>query len=126
MYELTVETEFSAAHCIRGHPGKCARLHGHNYRVAVVVAGDRLNDLDMLLDFGDAKALIAEVVGALDHTNLNELPDFAERNVTTENLARHIFNGLRDRLSASGFPVRLARVTVWEGPRSSATYSEGT
>jgi 6-pyruvoyltetrahydropterin/6-carboxytetrahydropterin synthase len=124
MFEVTVEAEFSAAHCIRGHPGKCARLHGHNYRVAVVFAGERLNELEMVLDFGDAKALVADVVGALDHTSLNDLPAFKDSNVTTENLARHIFQGIRDRLAALKAPARLARVTVWEGPHSSVTYSE--
>ena len=33
MYELTVQLEFSAAHHLRDYPGKCGRLHGHNYRV---------------------------------------------------------------------------------------------
>ena len=124
MFEVTVEAEFSAAHAIRGHAGQCAQLHGHTYRVAAVFVGDRLNELDMLLDFGEAKAIVAEVVGALDHTSLNELPAFQERNVTTENLARHIFQGIRHRLAALPGQPRLGRVTVWEGPRSSATYSE--
>jgi len=126
VYEVTVESEFSAAHCIRGHPGKCAQMHGHNYRVAVVFAGDRLDDLDMVLDFGRAKAAVEEVLAALDHTVLNELPAFRDRNVTTENLARHVFHSLRERLPglAGDEAVRMARVTVWEGPRSSVTYSE--
>ena len=124
MFEVTVEAEFSAAHCIRDHPGKCSRLHGHNYRVAVVLAGDRLDDNDMLLDFTQAKAVVAEVVDALDHTHLNDLPAFQERNVTTESIARHIFDAVRDRLPDDAAKrVRVGRVTVWEGPRSSVTYT---
>ena len=124
MFEVTVESEFSAAHSIRDYPGKCSRLHGHNYRVAVVFAGDRLDEHDMLLDFAQAKAIVGEVLDALDHTHLNDLPAFRERKVTTENLARHIFQSVRERLAGLAPEVRLGRVTVWEGPRSCATYSE--
>jgi 6-pyruvoyltetrahydropterin/6-carboxytetrahydropterin synthase len=125
VFKATVEITFSAAHQIREHAGKCARLHGHNYRVAVTVAGDHLNHLDMLLDFGELKRICAEVADELDHSCLNELPAFAEANPTAEAIARYIHGRLSVRLAVDpDRPLRVAEVTVWESDRSSATYQE--
>ena len=123
MYELNVELSFSAAHCLVGHPGPCARLHGHNYRVVVVVGGERLNEQGMLIDFGDLKELCARVVDPLDHTMLNELAAFAGKNPTAEALAEHIYRQVEQRLSeAEPDRVQLMQVTVYESERSYATY----
>lgn len=125
VYELTIEIPFSAAHQIRGHPGDCARLHGHNYRVAVTVSGEQLNDLGMLADFGELKRLCSEVIAPLDHGYLNDLAGFAEVNPTAEAIARYIHRGLTTSLAASrGSPLRVLQVTVFESDRSSATYRE--
>ena len=44
MYELKIITEFSAAHSLRNFRGKCEALHGHNWKVEVVVSGKELDD----------------------------------------------------------------------------------
>lgn len=119
MFELVVETEFSAAHQICDYPGACARLHGHNYRVVAVVAGEQLDELGMLVDFAVLKRLLAEIAAPLDHQNLNDLPLLAGINPTSEQLARYFHRGLAPRLPAG---VRVAAVTVYESARSGATY----
>ena len=122
MLELTVEIQFSAAHQIKGHPGPCARLHGHNYRAAITIAGDQLNDQGMLLDFGELKALCREAISPLDHVFLNDLPAFASTNPTAEALARHVYQEVAAKLSTLRPDLRLARVSVYESESSSATY----
>lgn len=122
MFELTVEVRFSAAHRICGHPGPCARLHGHNYRVLVAVAGDALDPQGMLVDFGELKRLCGEVVAPLDHTFLNDLPAFAGVNPTAEMLAKHIHERVAAALAALP-AVRVARVTVFESDTARAAYS---
>jgi 6-pyruvoyltetrahydropterin/6-carboxytetrahydropterin synthase len=82
MFELAVELTFSAAHRIEGHPGPCAQLHGHNYRVETTVASERLNDHGMVLDFGDLKQICGQAIAPLDHSFLNDCPAFAEANPT--------------------------------------------
>lgn len=125
MVELTVEVPFSAAHRIEGHPGQCAQLHGHNYRAVVTVAGEQLNDLGMLVDFGELKGLCSQVVGTLDHRYLNELPDFAGVNPTAEAIARHLYRGVASLLADKGAKhLAVARVAVYESERSYATYWE--
>ncbi|MEA3401401.1 MAG: 6-carboxytetrahydropterin synthase QueD [Armatimonadota bacterium] len=122
MYELTVEREFSAAHQMRGHPGACARLHGHNYRVLVSVEGEQLDDAGMLVDFAELKRIADEVLKGLDHRCLNDLPPFDEINPSSENVARYIFERVAYRLAGD---VRVSRVTVYESPTSSVTYRGG-
>jgi len=125
MFELTVEMQFPAAHCLPGHPGRCARLHGHTYRARITVAGDQLNAQGMLVDFAELKEMCAHVLAPLDHTYLNELPAFVETAPTAEAIARHIYQGVKVKLEAQpGQAATLERVTVYESDTSFATYWE--
>ena len=128
MYELTVETEFSAAHCLKDYEGPCARLHGHNYRVVIHIAGQELDERGMLLDFREVKRMCDSAVEELDHHHLNDLPAFKEQNPTTENIARHIFRHVAGSLAKlPGLGERRiwpVKVTVYESARSAAGYGE--
>ena len=44
MFEVTVEQTFAAAHALRNYKGKCENVHGHNFRVHVIIEGERLDD----------------------------------------------------------------------------------
>ncbi len=88
---------FAAAHNLRGYKGKCEDLHGHNYKVRVVLAGKELDHVGLLYDFVHLKQVIRGVIASLDHKYLNELPPFDEINPSAENIARHIYDKLRSR-----------------------------
>jgi 6-pyruvoyltetrahydropterin/6-carboxytetrahydropterin synthase len=128
MYQLSVETEFSAAHSLTGYEGPCARTHGHNYRVIIEVAGDALDRCGMLLDFREIRRICDSFVSELDHQHLNQIPAFAGINPTAENIARHIFlhiaSAMRETAAHREREVRPVRVTVYESARSGASYSE--
>jgi 6-pyruvoyltetrahydropterin/6-carboxytetrahydropterin synthase len=125
MYKLTAEKTFSSAHALRGYKGKCENIHGHNWRVRVVVGGKKLNNLGMLVDFHVVKYMLDEVVESLDHTNLNEINPFEKVNPSAENIAAYIYKGMKKTLREQGHKgVSLAEVTVWESETSSATVSE--
>jgi len=119
LYELFVQSEFSAAHNLREYRGKCERLHGHNWRVDLRLAGDRLNDDGMLIDFIEAKRILAEALAPYDHAYLNDVPPFDRLNPSSENLARVISDAVAARLPGH---VRVAAVTAWESERCGATY----
>lgn len=127
-YELAVEAEFSAAHQIPGHPGACARLHGHNYRVVARFLGQKLDSMGMVADFGELKSLLRDIVGRLDHRNLNELPVLEGGPPTSERIAEVIYRDLAkltaDRTDWRDAGLRVASVTVWESAGASVTYSE--
>ena len=121
MYELTVKSEFEAAHFIKNYPGKCARLHGHNWTVEALAQGSQLNELGILIDFKILKAELNKILDELDHQFLNELEIFKIQNPTAENLARVIF----EKLSASEIfndTAKLKAVKVYESPKSCVTY----
>lgn len=124
MYELLVKVDFEAAHRVVGYPGKCNRMHGHNWTIDVMVVGTELNELGFLVDFKDLKAAIDElVISRLDHYYLNELDAFKTMNPTAENMARFIYQELKksDLFAAT---VTLKSVRVWESPKSAVLYYE--
>ena len=124
MYTLKVEGAFEAAHHLPDYPGKCARLHGHNWVVETVVKGRELDKLGMLVDFKTVKKALNNVLDRYDHRFLNELVPFNTGvNPTAENLARIIFTELEDN-EAFTAEVQLAAVTVFESPKSSVTYTK--
>jgi 6-pyruvoyltetrahydropterin/6-carboxytetrahydropterin synthase len=124
MFEIRVEATFAAAHQLRNYKGKCENLHGHNYKVRVTVAGEKLNATGLVADFGEVKAVLREIVGRLDHRFLNELEPFIEWNPSAENIAfyfyRELDKGLRE--GSSEVPIHVSEVIVWETDTSSATY----
>jgi 6-pyruvoyltetrahydropterin/6-carboxytetrahydropterin synthase len=119
MYETRVEAEFAAAHFLADFHGKCERLHGHNYRVLAHARGDSLDSGGMLVDFGVLKGALREVCAALDHTNLNDEPEF-KNNPSAERIARYVFARLKAKLPS----VPLWAVDVYETPTSRARYYE--
>jgi len=122
MYELSVETNFSAAHQLRGYGGECERLHGHNWRVTLYVTTEGLNEIGLAIDFHELKRIAEEIVSTLDHSCLNEIFPFTEINPSAENIAKWIYDNLKKRLSGSD--VHPSMVTVWESETASATYLE--
>ena len=124
MYTLKVEGAFEAAHHINDYPGKCARLHGHNWVVEAVVKGRELDELGMLVDFKDIKQTLKDTLERFDHHYLNELAPFKDGvNPTAENLARIIFEELAGNEIFKRDSV-LAAITVFESPKSSVTYTK--
>ncbi|MEK6651900.1 MAG: 6-carboxytetrahydropterin synthase QueD, partial [Nitrospirota bacterium] len=122
MFELMVETTFAAAHQLRGYKGKCERVHGHNWKVQVHVIAERLNDIDIAMDFHDLKNILNEVIEPLDHSFLNDIFPFTEKNPSSENMAKWIYDSLNKKLSDE--QVQVSAVTVWESDSASATYYE--
>lgn len=121
MFELMVESHFSAAHQLRGYKGVCEKLHGHNYKVQVYLTTEKLNEIDIAMDFGEIKRLLDEIIAPLDHSFLNEIFPFTEKNPSSENIAKWIYDSLKKKLNLT---VRLSAVTVWESETASVTYYE--
>lgn len=120
MYALTIITQFAAAHQLRGFHGGCEQLHGHNWKVEVTVRGPRLGPDGLLMDFQEIKAATREALEALDHRFLNEIPWFREKNPSSENIARELFEVLARVLNREG--VEVYRVTAWESDTACASY----
>jgi len=116
---LRHEFRFEAAHRLprvpEGH--KCARLHGHSYRVEIAVQGPVDEASGWLIDYQLLEQAWAPVYEALDHRYLNEIDGLS--NPTSEQLARWIWERLKGPLGG------LCRVTVWETCEARCEYDGG-
>jgi 6-pyruvoyltetrahydropterin/6-carboxytetrahydropterin synthase len=104
--EIFREFTFEAAHRLPRVPAghKCARLHGHSYRVEVHVRGEVDPTSGWIMDFADIKTAFQPLHDQLDHYYLNEVPGLD--NPTSENLARWIWERLVDALPVCAVVVR--------------------
>jgi 6-pyruvoyltetrahydropterin/6-carboxytetrahydropterin synthase len=105
---LVHEFRFESAHRLPKVPAghKCARLHGHSFKVEVAVVGPVDEDTGWFIDYERLYAAWAPIHAELDHNYLNEVPGL--ENPTSENLARWLWRRLEPSLPS------LARITVFE------------
>ena len=115
-----VKGAFSAAHALRDYHGKCEALHGHNFKVEVYVRPEGPGPGGMALDFTVIKRELRAALEGVDHRYLNDLPYFRDKEPSSENLARMIFEEMQRRLEGKG--VEVYKVTVWESERAGASY----
>lgn len=120
MYELKVISKFAAAHQLSMVTEKCENLHGHNWKIEVYVAGNKLNEWGVLVDFGEIKRHLSDVMDILDHKFLNDINAFRDINPSSENIAKYIADQMQSRLTDPS--IRVSRVRVWESDDACATY----
>ena len=133
MYKVTREIHFCYGHRLLEYDGKCRYLHGHNGKVEIELAADRLNPLGMVLDFTEIKTVIQTWIDKeLDHRMILRkddpvLPTMQEMgepyylldvNPTAEAIAKLIF----EYAQSQGFPI--VEVRLWETPYSFASYNQ--
>lgn len=107
---ISKDFSFSASHVLGGLPTghKCARLHGHSYRVRAKVSG-RLDDAGMVIDYGQLDWLLDLLNDNLDHRHLNDVLD---RNPTAENLAEWILDRYTGWLRGLPGAERLVHASI--------------
>lgn len=122
MFDIFIDTHFSAGHHLRNYPGNCEHPHGHNWNVRVTVRATELDELGMGVDFRTIKNAVEVVMDDLDHRDLNEHPSFLDKNPSSENLAVYIFNTLKPSLKTERY--RVYSILVGETPSSGVIYRE--
>jgi len=110
--EFTFEAAHRLPHVPAGH--KCARLHGHSFRVAIHVTGPLAAPEGWVMDFTDIKTAFAPIRDRLDHYYLNEIQGL--ENPTSENLAVWIWERLAPGLRG------LSKIVVRETCTSGCVY----
>lgn len=97
MYSLNVREHFMIAHSFTGEAfGPAQKLHGATYVVDATFRRAELDADGLVVDIALASEKLGEVLGTMNYRNLDDLPDFAGKNTTTEFLARHIFEQLAE------------------------------
>lgn len=120
MYEVAIRSRFAAAHRLNNYGGKCEALHGHNWVVEVGVQGSALGDVGLLMDFKVLKKHVNTTLDDLDHTMLNDHPHFADKNPSSERIAKWLFDQIEAKLDDPALSVNFVR--VWESEDAAATY----
>lgn len=101
MFTVTVRDHMMIAHSFRGEVfGPAQRLHGATFVVDASFRGTALDTDSIVVDIGRAATELRDVVGQLSYRNLDDDPDFAGINTTTEVLAKAVADRLADRVRA--------------------------
>ena len=137
MYILKAQNTFDSAHFLSNYKGKCKNIHGHTWTVHAEVKSETLIESgeyrDMVVDFGDLKKDLKELLDYFDHALIVEEGSMRKETLeniiedgfkvininfrsTAENFSKYFF----DKLEEKGYSVK--RVTVFETPTNSATY----
>ncbi len=149
MLSIRKEFHFSSAHMIVGHP-KCGRMHGHNYKLEVVVMHPKhktledseLDEMGFIIDFGVLKKIVKEIVDEVDHrymvSNANrqdncpyylagikyrpdDIAGLPIPQTSAEYLAGWFKEKIQLNLAEHGYgSTAVAEVTLWETPTSYA------
>ncbi len=128
MFSLTVRDHIMIAHSFQGEIfGPAQRLHGATYVVDCELRRPELDADGLVVDIGKASAVLCEVLGALNYRNLDDEPDFAGQNTTTEYLAQVIFDRLAARIAAGDLGagakgLTAMRITLAESHVAWAAY----
>jgi len=121
MYELKIINRFAAAHQLKMVAKKCENLHGHNWKIEVILTGEVLNSAGVLMDFGQFKKILAKIIERLDHKFLNDLEYFNDHfPPSSENIAYYIANEMKTSIHDP--LVKVKSVTAWESENACATY----
>jgi len=133
IHSVTKVINFCYGHRLLNYPGKCQHLHGHNGIVEIEIESDTLDELGMVVDFGEIRNLVKGWIdNNLDHRMIlcrqDPVIDFLKQvgeplyimdeNPTAENIAKHIYK----HAQSQGFQVKEVR--LWETPSSYASYRE--
>jgi 6-pyruvoyltetrahydropterin/6-carboxytetrahydropterin synthase len=115
MYEVYVATQFEAAHRLVGDFGPATRIHGHTYRLEVLVRGERLSEDGTLYDIGELRAAVDDLASSLHYRDLNEVQGLEDANTTAEAVADYCWERLAPLLRDGGLDSLCVR--LWESPQ---------
>ena len=114
MFSVTVRDHMMIAHSLRGEVfGPAQRLHGATYVVDATFRRATLDADGIVVDIGRAAEELRAVLAELSYRNLDDEPDFAGMNTTTEALARVVADRLADRVHAGAWARARASSTGW-------------
>ena len=107
---------FDSAHFLPNVPDghKCKEIHGHTYRLKVILEGNLEENLDCVVDFAEVKKVIKPIVDSVDHKLLNDIDGL--ENPTCEKIAIWLWNNIKVQLP------QLSRIELYETLTSGAIY----
>jgi len=134
MVECTRRIEFDAGHRVIGHQNKCKYMHGHRYALEITARADKLNELGMVVDFGELKSIMKGWVdknfdhNVILHQDDKKLGDFIssqteqdvyylKNNPTAENIALHLKSDIIPLLFTKNL-FDIVKLKLYETPNA--------
>jgi 6-pyruvoyltetrahydropterin/6-carboxytetrahydropterin synthase len=117
---VSKEFTFDSAHHLHCYEGKCQNLHGHTYRLQVIMSG-KTDERGLTIDFSDISRITKQqVIAKLDHQYLNEVLPLM--NTTAENMVVWIYEQIDAELKNENLDpvIMLEEIRLWETPTSYA------
>jgi 6-pyruvoyltetrahydropterin/6-carboxytetrahydropterin synthase len=121
MFTISVQTSFRASHQLALSDGLKEPTHSHNWAVTAGISSDTLNNMGMVMDFGQLKSALEEIVSEFNNISLDRIDYFGRNNPSAENVAKYIFNKLEQMLPKG---LKLRNIKVEEEPGCSAEFSK--
>ena len=134
MIECTRRIEFDAGHRVIGHKHKCKHLHGHRYVLEITASSEELDDLGMVVDFGELKSVMKEWIDLnFDHNIILHADDenlgsfianytgqniyYLKANPTAENIALHLKRDIIPKLFIKN-SFQIIKIKLFETPNA--------
>ena len=123
-YTIGISDHFDSAHFLKNYPGACSNLHGHTWKVDILISCKELDKIGMSIDFKILKKILKNILSKYDHHLINNIEPFNNINPTAENLSREIYIQLKSQIKKEYPNTKLESVTIWESPKAFAKFEE--
>ncbi len=120
MFTITIETTFTARHQLTMADGQREPVHSHDWGVRTAVCTEKLDQMQLAVDFNDLKAKVEQITAPFEGVQLEEMSCFEGVNASAEMVAKFIYDKIGPLLPAH---VKPGYVEVTEAPRCRAKYS---
>ena len=121
MFTISVETHFQASHQLTLPDGSKEPVHSHDWAVTASLSSEKLNNMGVVMDFHTLREMVDKTVAGFDNTALESIGYFQQNNPSAENVAKYIYDKLRNELPEG---VKLRNIRVVEEPGCSAKFRE--
>lgn len=123
-YTIGISDHFDSAHFLKNYPGACSNVHGHTWKVDILISCKELDKIGMSIDFKILKKILKNILSKYDHHLINDIEPFNNINPTAENLSREIYIQLKSQIKKEYPNTKLESVTIWESPKAFAKFEE--
>jgi 6-pyruvoyltetrahydropterin/6-carboxytetrahydropterin synthase len=121
MFSISVETHFRASHQLVLEDGSKEPAHDHDWSVTATLSSNKLNNMGVVMNFQELKAMVNELVAEFDNSALETMEYFQRNNPSAENVAKYIYEKLHSKLPKG---VKLRNIRIIEEPGCSAQFGE--
>jgi len=119
MFTISVEVSFQASHQLTLPDGEKEPVHSHDWLVTAELGAEKLNDIGVVMDFHQLRAMLNEITAELGDASMVKKEYFRRNNPSAENVAKYIYDKLEPDMPGA---VKLRNVRVVEEPGCSATF----